>query len=313
MSPVVLGLDVGGSKTHAVLCDGDTVLADVLAGSANPSSVGVEEAAAQLDAIFVQLGHPQITAVCAGAAGVDTAEGEERFRRLLAERAPAATVSVVHDSALVLAAAGVRTGIAIISGTGSVGWGRNEVGQVARAGGWGYLLGDEGSGYWITRRAVQHALTQADNGESPDRLSQQLTADCGLQRAEQLLDQFYANPERRYWASRAQIVFELAADCDPVSLVILTAAADALTSLAARVGAALGIVGPVVLAGGLAVHQPALQHAVRDRLRTYGMDDLRVLDREPVHGAVALALALLAQPSDVQATAGSRREGAQST
>ena len=126
MAALVLGLDVGGSKTHAVLSDGDTVLADVLAGSANPSSVGVEEASRQLDAIFAQLrGHGQIMAVCAGAAGVDTSEGEERFRRLIADRAPAAKVSVVHDSALILAAAGVSAGIAVISGTGSVGWGRD--------------------------------------------------------------------------------------------------------------------------------------------------------------------------------------------
>ena len=308
MAALVLGLDIGGSKTHAVLSDGDTVLADVLAGSANPSSVGVEEASRQLDAIVAQLrGHGPIAAVCAGAAGVDTAEGEERFRRLLADRAPAAEISVVHDSALILAAAGAGTGIAVISGTGSVGWGRNPDGQVARAGGWGYLLGDEGSGYWVTRTAVQHALRRADDGAPVDRLSQQLAADCGLQRVEQLLDHFYANPERRYWASRARIVFELALQHDPASAAIVSAAADALTSLATRVGAALGIQGPVVLAGGLAVHQPALQQAVRDRLNSVGMTDVRVLDRDPVYGAVSLAQALLAHPADARPKAGSRR------
>jgi glucosamine kinase len=306
MSPLVLGLDVGGSKTHALLWDGDTVRADVLAGSANPSSVGVEEAVRQLDTIFAQLGPVRIAAVCAGAAGVDTAEGEDRFHRLLAGRAPGARVSVVHDSALILAAAGARTGIAVISGTGSVGWGRNDDGRVARAGGWGYLLGDEGSGYWVTRAAVQHALTRADSGDAADLLSQQLAADCGLQRVEQLLDHFYANPERRYWASRARIVFELAAHGDPASAAILAATADALTSLATRVGATLGIGGPVVLAGGLAVHQPSLQQAVRDRLSRHGMTEVRVLDREPVYGAVNLAQTLLGQATDAPEKPGHR-------
>ena len=307
MAALVLGLDVGGSKTHAVLCDGDTVLADVLAGSANPSSVGVEEASRQLDAIFAQLrGHGQILAVCAGAAGVDTAEGEERFRRLLADRTPDAEISVVHDSALILAAAGARAGIAVISGTGSVGWGRNLDGQVARAGGWGYLLGDEGSGYWVTRTAVQHALRRADDGAPADLLSQQLAADCGLQRAEQLLDHFYANPERRYWASQARIVFELAAQQDSASAAIVAMAADALASLATRVGATLGIKSPVVLAGGLAVHQPVLQQAVRARLDPLGMPDVRVLDRDPVHGAVNLAQALLCHPADERPKVGAR-------
>jgi len=307
MAALVLGLDIGGSKTHAVLSTGATVLADVLAGSANPSSVGVEEASRQLDAIFAQLRvHGPIAAVCAGAAGVDTSEGEERFRRLLADRAPAAEISVVHDSALILAAAGASAGIAVISGTGSVGWGRNPDGQVARAGGSGYLLGDEGSGYWVTRTAVQHALRRVDEGAPADRLSQQLAADCGLQRVDQLLDHFYANPERRYWASRARIVFELAVEHDPASSAIVSAAADALTSLATQVSGTLGIQGPVVLAGGLAVHQPALQQAIRDRLTAVGMIDVRVLERDPVHGAVDLAQALLRQQADGRPKAGAR-------
>jgi glucosamine kinase len=307
MGGLVLGLDVGGSKTHAVLADGDTVLADVLAGSANPSSVGVKEASRQLDAIVAQLrGHGPVAAVCAGAAGVDTSEGEERFRRLLADGAPAAEITVVHDSALILAAAGASTGIAVISGTGSVGWGRDRDGRVARMGGWGYLLGDEGSGYWVSRTAVQHALRRADDGAPADLLSQQLAADCGLKRIDQLLDHFYANPERRYWASRARIVFELAGQHDPASAAIVAAAADALASLAIRVGTTLDLHGPVVLAGGLAVHQPALQQAVQDRLSSAGMTDVRVLDRDPVYGAVNLAQALLCPPDEARSTAGAR-------
>ena len=210
----------------------------------------------------------------------------------------------MHDSALILAAVGTHTGISVISGTGSVAWGRNADGRVARAGGWGYLLGDEGSGYWVTRTAVQHALTRIDVGAPPDQLSQQLTADCGLERVEQLLDHFYANPERRYWASRARIVFDLAADDDPASTAIVATAADALVSLITRVGHRLGSSGPVVLAGGLFVHQPALQQAVRDRLGQQGMSDVRVLDREPVEGAVNLAQALLLHSTGRMQTAG---------
>jgi glucosamine kinase len=101
-------------------------------------------------------------------------------------------------------------------------------------------------------------------------------------------------------------VFELAANSDPVSTAIVAAAADALTSLATRVGGALAIDGPVVLAGGLAVHQQALQEEVRDRLAVHGMNDVRVLDREPVYGAVDLAQALLGQATDLCQKAGHR-------
>src|SRR3954452_4722829 len=129
MADPVLGLDVGGSKTHAVLSDGERVLAARLAASANPSSVGEAEAGRQLDAVFAQLGSVRPAAVCAGAAGVDSTEAAERFRRLLAERAPSARIGVVHDTELVLAAAGSRTGTVVISGTGPVAWGRNPQGQ----------------------------------------------------------------------------------------------------------------------------------------------------------------------------------------
>lgn len=298
MSALVLGLDIGGSKTHALLCDGETVLEEVFAGSANPSSAGIAEAIRQLDLIFAQLHTDEVRAICAGAAGVDTTEGEERFRRLLTERAPTAQVSVVHDTALILATAGTTTGTAVISGTGSVAWGRRSDGYVARAGGWGYLLGDEGSGYWVTREAVRHALLRTESGRSADKLSQQLAADCGLQRVEQLVDHFYANPERRYWASRARIVFEHAAAGDQASSRIVSAAAEALAALVYRVGQRLGSTGPVVLAGGLVVNQPALQQAVRERLSRQGRNDVRVLDRAPAYGAVSLAQALLGYTAD---------------
>ena len=177
-----------------------------------------------------------------------------------------------------------------ISGTGSACWGRDAAGRTARAGGWGYLLGDEGSGYWVTRMAVRHALERVDLGEPADLLSQQLAADCGLQEISDLLDHFYGHPERRYWAGRARVVFELASDREPVSSAIVAGAADTLAYLATSVALRLGITGPVVLAGGQAVHQPLLQAAIRDRLAAREMIDVRVLDRDPVHGAVQLAL-----------------------
>jgi N-acetylglucosamine kinase-like BadF-type ATPase len=291
-SAAVLGLDIGGSKTQALRVENGTVIAEALAGSANISSVGLEEAGRQLDVILDRLGTKGIKAVCAGAAGVETPDGEARLRDLLARRLPCARIRVVHDSQLILAAAGVLDGIAVISGTGSVAWGRRGD-QQGRAGGWGYLLGDEGSGYWVAREAVRRSLIRADRGEPADRLGQQLAADCGLQLPEQLLDHFYAQPDRRYWAGRARVVFELARDGDAVSREIVDAAAAALAELAVSVGTRLGSTGPVVLAGGLAVHQPALQKAVRTRLSEHQFTDVRVLAVDPVKGAVELAQRLL--------------------
>ncbi len=320
----MVGLDIGGSKTHAVLTLGGETVAEVLAGSANPSSVGAEEAERQLAGVLTRLldGQPAPAHVCAGVAGADSERARADFARLLARHAPGAGVSVVHDSALLLAAAGLDEGIALIAGTGSVAWGRRtgvvpEGDREARIGGWGYLLGDEGSGYWVARAAVRHALERLDLGDGPDRLAQDLTADCGLQDVEDLLGHFYARPERNYWASRSRVVFELAAAGDPAANVIVAGAADALAYLVARVagrlecggGAGAGGGGgkagddggarlPVVLAGGMAVNQPLLQRQLRARLDGHGLTDVRVLDVDPVHGAARLAAqAAAAAPS----------------
>lgn len=317
----IVGLDIGGSKTHAIaaVLSGSAQPQEMLAGSANLSSVGSAEAGRQLEEVFDGLDRDGVIAVCAGAAGVDTPEQEERLHALVQAQVPGAVVRIVHDTHLILAAGGVDHGIAVISGTGSVAWGRTPDGMTARAGGWGYLLGDEGSGYWVGQQAVRHALALADKGDDPDRLARQLVADCGLQRPGQLLDHFYSQPERRYWAAHSRLVFELAGDGDPVSAAIAARASEALVELVQAVDSRLGrfpqpptqpaapsptdppvrrgTAGPVVLGGGLIVHQPLLQNLVRSGLEAAGFRENRFLHRDPVHGALDLARALVVAPA----------------
>src|SRR5213075_1468694 len=109
---------IGGSKTHAVSSSAEAATREVFAESANLSSVGAAEAGRQLDVIFDQLAdRGPLGAVCAGAAGVDTPEAEERLRQLIAARVPGGAVRVVHDAELILAAAELTSGIALIAGT----------------------------------------------------------------------------------------------------------------------------------------------------------------------------------------------------
>ncbi|WP_069162702.1 N-acetylglucosamine kinase [Nocardia altamirensis] len=287
-----LGLDIGGSKTMAVRAEGGVAVAEARAGSANVASVGVHEAGRQLDAILERVGAYGVKAVCAGAAGADTPEGCARLRDLLAERLPDAMIRVVHDSELVLAAAGVDDGVALISGTGSVAWGRHD-GRTARAGGWGYLLGDQGSGYAMARAAVCRALAAVDRGEPADRLGRAMAAECGLRSTEQLLDHFYNHTDRRYWARRASVVVELAEAGDSAGRAIVEEAVADLADLVGTVADRLSCRGPVIVAGGMAVNQPLVHNELRRTLAARGIDDMRVLDADPVHGALRLAAQLL--------------------
>jgi glucosamine kinase len=286
----VVGLDVGGSKTHAVLADGTGVLAETVVGSANLASVGAREATGQLSTALDRLGATDVDVVCAGAAGADSPEQRDQLAALLAGLLPAARIEVVHDAQLLLAAAGLEAGIALISGTGSVAWGLTPDGRSARAGGWGYLLGDEGSGYGVARDAVRHALRRLDRGAAPDRLTAALVEGCGLAGPEHLQERFYANPERRYWARQAGLVFACAAAGDPAARAILDQAATALATLVRTVASVLGGTGPLVCAGGLITHQPSLLAHLRADLAADDVTDVRLLDREPVHGAVKIAL-----------------------
>lgn len=296
VTPVVVGVDIGGSKTHGVRVAADgAVLAEKVVGSANVESVTHAQADAALDELFDAIGRDGIDVVCAGSAGINTPAQEEWLAGMIGRRAPGAKVVIAHDTRLILATPEYDTGIAVICGTGSVAWGRNEAGETARAGGWGYLLGDEGSGYWVTREAVRHALRQADRGLPADPLSDAIAAASGVRTAYEVLGAFYADPVRRAWAQRSSVVFDLARQGDAAAARIVADTAEAIVTQIASVATQLGLAGPVALGGGLIVHQTALQDAVRSGLADLGITGAEPLTREPVFGAVYLAKKALAR------------------
>ena len=167
----MIGLDIGGTKTRGVRFEDGTPVADESVGSSNVQNVSPEEAARNLAELFARIGGGAVAQVYAGAGGIDTDDDAAALAALIAPHVPGARITVVHDSRLLLAAGGASTGVAVIAGTGSAAWGKNGRGEEARAGGWGYLLGDEGSGYWLGREAVRHSLRRMNQGLEPDELT----------------------------------------------------------------------------------------------------------------------------------------------
>ena len=235
-----------------------------------------EEAARRLGDLLSGLGAADADAVFVGAGGIDTDADAEQLRRLVAPHAPHADVTVIHDTRLILAAGGTDTGIAIISGTGSAAWGINAAGQTGRAGGWGYLLGDEGSGYWFGREAVRHSLDRANRGQDIDQLTRELLGYCGLA-APEATDQPLPRPGRPALLGRRLtpgLRRRRRPDTVPAS-ASSTPGPVIWLDQAAAVAAQIGIRGPVVLGGGLVTNQPAFQQSI-----TAHLQDLR-LDRYP--------------------------------
>lgn len=270
---------------------GGTVTGDATVGSTNVQNVSAALAARNMAELFAALDCAGADVVYIGAGGVDTDDDAAALQRMAGPFVPGAQVTVVHDTRLLLAAAGCTEGVAVIAGTGSAAWGVNAAGEQARAGGWGYLLGDEGSGYWLGREAVRHSLRRMDAGEAVDLLTAGLLEHCGLQRPGELIAHFHHETSRRYWASAAAVVMAAADAGHAPALALVQEAAGCLAGLAAKVAGQLQLPGPVVLGGGLGSNVPALQHAFGRSLAQHGLHELRILDRDPIMGIPLLVAA----------------------
>ncbi|MET4621566.1 N-acetylglucosamine kinase-like BadF-type ATPase [Arthrobacter sp. 2762] len=285
----VIGLDIGGTKTRAVRFEDGVPVRDESAGSSNVQNVSREQAMANLAELFGKIGGGDIDEVYAGAGGIDTDEDAQALADLISPHVPRARITVVHDSRLLLAAGGASTGVAVIAGTGSAAWGRNAAGEEARAGGWGYLLGDEGSGYWLGREAVRHSLRRMNQGLEPDTLSRALLDSCGVEEPGKLIALFHS-PEtgRRYWAQQARLVVEAADAGDETSARLVDQAGKDLADLAEQVVRQLGLDGPVILGSGLGMNVRRLQESFKARLAERGIVDVRILQQDPVFGVPRL-------------------------
>jgi N-acetylglucosamine kinase-like BadF-type ATPase len=168
--PLVLGVDGGGTKTRAVVVDARRrVLGEGVAGPSNPLRVGVTESvsaireATERACAAAGVRRPEIVAAEIGLAGVKRADLRERMVAALSELG-VKIVEVVTDADIALyGATEGQPGLVIIAGTGSVCCGVNARGRHACAGGWGPIVGDEGSGSWIARRGLQ-AVAKASDG-----------------------------------------------------------------------------------------------------------------------------------------------------
>jgi len=144
---------------------------------------------------------------------------------------------VTHDAliALVGATAG-QPGIITIAGTGSIAFGRNADDNTARAGGWGYIFGDEGGGFDLTRQALRAALRFEEGWGQPTILREMLLKEIGAESANDLLHRFYTTdyPRPRI-ASYSRLVDEAATAGDRVALDILSYAAQQLAQLTGAV------------------------------------------------------------------------------
>jgi glucosamine kinase len=288
----LLGLDIGGTRSRAQFCVDGEVVAYSTAASASLVAVGESSATAALADLLAGLPLDErrpLDAICVGSAGASVPGARQFLTDHLAPLTRSGTLLIVKDAMLVLPAAGLDAGIALICGTGSVAIG-SYLGREAQSGGWGYLLGDEGSGYWMVRAALRALLARRDGRAPLGDLGDTLLAATGAHHVGALHELFYTQPHPRHWASFAPLVLD---SSDPAAASIMADAATALAGLAVsaaeRIDAPPAL--PVVLAGGLFGHSE-FEASVRIGIEDARPGcDIRTLTEPPVSGAVRLAQA----------------------
>lgn len=291
----LIGLDIGGSTTRGVLFRDGQAVRHAKGPSANVQNVSADAAASALRDVFGELGAGSSVPVVAGAGGVDTPADAARLENLIRSvsgATPDVPVTAVHDTRLILAAGGHTTGIAVIAGTGSVAWGIDSTGRERRAGGWGYLLGDEGSGYWLGREAVRTVL-RADQREpdaAADEFTRAILEQAEVASAVELIAAFHDRPDRSFWAGLSRTVVEFAGNGDTVARELVQGAAEELHALTMAVAQQLDGTLPVVLGGGLT--HTVVGETLHELLAESGLTDVTVLDQEPVLGSPVLAQAV---------------------
>lgn len=282
------------------LADGHgEVLAEARRGGANLQAVGELEVEKVLhDVMEEALGDSEIrpAAICLGIAGVDRPDDARVMEQIMRRIGYKSRVLIVNDALVALeAGAPGRPGVVIISGTGSIAYGRNESGQAARSGGWGYVLGDEGSGYWIGRAALRAVLRAEDRRGQATALTQLLLAHFGVDQPQGLIHAVYhSNLKPSAIGSLAQCVHQAYAAGDEVAVGILRGAANELESSAMSVARRLNLIGQsfaFILAGGIFKAVPWLKDELSRRLPVLAPgSSVRLLEVEPAAGAIRLAL-----------------------
>jgi N-acetylglucosamine kinase-like BadF-type ATPase len=240
----LLGVDGGGTKTRALVVDaGQKVLGEAEAGPSNPLRVGVSEAAKSVrdaaDRACTEAGvrRIEIAAAEVGLAGVKRADIRERMRAALRSELGISRVEVVTDADIALyGATEGRPGLVIIAGTGSICCGVNARGRQACAGGWGPVVGDEGSGSWIARRALQSVARASDGRGRKTVLVEAACEFFNVAKPEDLSTAVYApNVTNNRIAAFGRRVIEAAKRRDAVAREIIEEAGRELAQAACAV------------------------------------------------------------------------------
>jgi N-acetylglucosamine kinase-like BadF-type ATPase len=259
-----LGIDGGGSRTRALLCDpSGQIIGQGLSGGTNPRVSSVTELKAHLQKAIEQATQTvdcsKILAAHFGLAGTGDSQARTKVKAITKELlCEQTTITIGHDLEIALAGGlGSNTGLVLVAGTGSACYGRSYDGRSASCGGWGDLVDDAGSGSWIGLRALQDCVRQSDGRLPESPLKQAVMDFLKIDHMNAFKARIHdAGLSRSERARLAPIILDLASAGDEISLAIVAEAVDALSSCVFSTSRQLNIKAPaILLTGGLLQHR----------------------------------------------------------
>ncbi len=291
---ILIGVDGGGSRTRAVAVDGEGDLqATARLGCGNYQIIGLEGLETLIAEMVDKLG-VSADYLGLGLAGAGRAVERKSILGMVRERFGFKSTIVATDAQVALVGAhGGEVGLIAVSGTGSIVLGRDASGREARAGGWGSILGDDGSGYDIGRGALRAVLATLDGSGPETVLSRTLFGALTLTEWEELIPVVQTGEiSRQEIAALCPVVFAAAKEGDLVAGEIVEKAGVALGNQVAAVIRSLGMSGsvPLTCVGGVFREIDLLWSRLADSARRAGATLYRhdpLLP--PVLGAVLLA------------------------
>lgn len=270
-----MGIDGGGSNLRVVIVNEQMqIQAITKRGTANPNIIGRESSAELIQSAMretLSQANVEVSGVGIGIAGASAVYARDWLQSLVHVVLPDVFVAAASDNEIALVGAnGAREGILLLAGTGSVTFGVNKAGDSKQVGGWGYLLGDEGSGYWIGMQALR-AFVQACDGQLQiaTTLKHRIFDELKLSSPTDVLAWVYGQKPTPVAevAKLARIVLEEAENGDNQAQQIIVSAAQHLAHLAQTTIRELNMIEPkIAFAGGLLESPNILSAQVMQKL-----------------------------------------------
>jgi N-acetylglucosamine kinase-like BadF-type ATPase len=293
----IAGVDIGGTKTHLRWSKGDVERERVLPTAAWRQRGNFADAGTLLDLLLDGPDGFAPAAIGIGAHGCDTEEDCRAFQTALT-RLTGLPLAVVNDAELLPLGAGRPGGIGVVVGTGSIAVSRRRDGTMLAAGGWGWILGDEGSAPAIVREAARAVRDSIDAGQEPDGLCEALRRSLDAESFAHFGRRLEELQNAAAWGAHARVVFDAAAAGSALAIEVIRKAATALATLVRRLVDRGAASDDVVAGGSVVVGQPLLYGMFAEELaRLLPAARLTLFKAPPVAGAIVLARATLVAAS----------------